>query len=210
LRVDSEWVPLTELNKEFFALEETLKTEKENKQKKEGLIFNLSLTDTLRLTMFGTLIAIANTILRMPIHMPAHTSIWWMGILVLGRGLIPKKGAGIIMGIVSGVVIVLLGDKDGPLTFIKFLMPGITLDIMAPVFFNKLESPIVGAICGALASVAKMIGNVAVGFALKLPMVFLTLGLGFTAISHVIFGAIGGVVATLLIKRLKPRLLNWD
>ena len=107
--------------------------------------------------MFGTLIAIANTILRMPLH-----------------------------------------------------MPGIMLDIIAPLFFNKLESPIIGAICGALASVAKMVGNVGVGFALNLPMVFLTLGLGFTAISHVIFGAIGGVVATLLIKRLKPRLLNWN
>lgn len=191
-------------------MEETQINEKKVKQKIEGLIFNLSLTDTLRLTMFGTLIAIANNILRMPLHMPGHTSIWWMGILVLGRGLIPKKGAGITMGIVSGIVTVLLGDKDGVMVFFKFLMPGIMLDVISPLFFNKLESPIIGAICGALASLAKMTANLALGVALNLPMVFLTLGLGFTAISHVIFGAIGGVVATLLIKRLKPRLLNWD
>ncbi len=160
--------------------------------------------------MFGTLIAIANNILRMPLHMPGHTSIWWMGILVLGKGLIPKKGAGITMGIVSGMVVVLLGDKDGVIVFFKYLMPGIMLDLISPLFYNKLESPIIGAICGALASVAKMIANVALGMALNLPMVFLTLGLGFTAISHVIYGAIGGVLATILIKRLKPRLLNWD
>jgi len=38
---------------------------------------------------------------------------------------------------------------------------------------------------------------------------FLTLELGFNAISHVIFRTIGGVLATLLIQRQKPRLLNW-
>ena len=189
-------------------MEETL-NEKENKLKKQGLIFNLSLTDTLRLTMFGTLIAIANGILRMPIHMPGHTSIWWMGILVLGKGLIPKKGAGIVMALVSGILIVLLGMDDVGV-FSKYLLPGIMLDVISPLFANKLESPIIGAICGALASVVKMIANVVLGLALKLPLVFLTLGLGFTAVSHVTFGAIGGVVATLLIKRLKPSLMNWD
>ena len=184
---------------------------KKDKQNKDGLIFNLSLTDTLRLTMFGTLVAIVNDIARMPLHMPGHTSIWWMGILVLGKGLIPKKGAGIVMGIVSGVLVVFMGmDNEGVLVFFKYLMPGVMLDVIAPLFSYKLESPIIGAICGALASVVKMIANVVLGLVLKLPLVFLTLGMGFTAVSHVIFGALGGVLAALLIKRLKPRLLNWD
>jgi len=192
-------------------LVEGLENEKKDKKDNEGLIFNLGLTDILRLTMFGTLVAIVNEITRLPLHMPGHTSIWWMGLLVLGRGLIPKKGAGIIMGIVSGVLAVFLGlGKEGVFVFFKYFTPGLVLDIIAPLFYNKLESPIIGTICGALASVTKMIVNLALGLALNLPMVFLTLGLGFTAVSHVIFGAIGGVLATLLIKRLKPRLLNWD
>lgn len=192
-------------------MDNDLDSEKKDKAPKEGLIFNLGLTDILRLTMFGTLIAIINDITRLPIHMPAHTSIWWMGLLVVGRGLIPKKGAGIIMGIVSGVLAVFLGlGKEGVFVFFKYFMPGLVLDIIAPVFSNKLESPIIGTICGAVASVTKMTVALALGLAMNLPMVFLTLGLGFSAISHVIFGAIGGVLATLLIKRLKPRLLNWD
>lgn len=177
----------------------------------KGLIFDLGLTDILRLTMFGTLVAITNDITRLPLHMPAHTSIWWMGLLVLGKGLIPKKGAGFIMGIVSGVLAVFFGlGSEGVFDFFKYFMPGLLLDLTAPLFAYQLESWLVGAILGALASVAKMIANVVVGMALKLPLVFLTLGLGFTAVSHVIFGAIGGVLASLLIKRLRPRLLSWD
>lgn len=190
--------------------------EKENKEmrddkKKPGLIFSLGLTDILRLTMFGTLVSVVNDITRMPLHMPGHTSLWWMGLLVLGKGLIPKAGAGLIMGIVSGVLAVFFGlGKEGVFVFFKYLMPGLMLDIIAPLFYNKLESPIIGGICGAIASVTKLFTSLVLGLALKLPMVFLTLGLGFASISHVIFGAIGGVVATLLIKRLKPRLLHWE
>lgn len=192
-------------------MEKALKNEEEDKENNEGLIFKLGLTDVLRLTMFGTLVAIINDITRLPLHLPGHTSILWMGILVLGRGLIPKTGAGIIMGIVSGVLAVFLGlGKEGVFVFFKYFTPGLLLDVIAPLFLNKLETPIIGAICGALASLAKMIINLVLGMALNLPMVFLTLGLGFTSVSHVVFGAAGGVIAALLIKRLKPRLLNWD
>jgi len=200
-----------DISKGVFELDQDIESERMKKKSNDGLIFNLGLTDILRLTMFGTLVTIVNDITRLPLHMPGHTSLWWMGLLVLGKGLIPKKGAGIIMGIVSGVLAVFLGlGSEGVLVFFKYFIPGLVLDIIAPLFYNKLESPIIGAICGALASVAKMIVNLLLGLAMNLPMVFLTLGLGVTAVSHVIFGAIGGVIATSLIKRLKPRLLNWD
>lgn len=177
----------------------------------DRFIFRLSLADVLRLTMFGTLIAVARDITRLPLHMPGHTSIYWMGILVLGKGLIPRFGAGVIMGLVSGVLAVLLGEgKEGVLTIFKYFIPGLLLDFLAPLFYYRLDAPVVGAICGALASVTKMAVNLAVGLLLKLPLGFLAVGLGFTAFSHVIFGAAGGAIASLFIKRLKPRLTNWD
>lgn len=185
--------------------------EQEEKPTKEGLIFKLKLAEILRLTMFGTLIAILNDITRLPLHLPGHTSIFWMGILVLGWGLIPKFGAGMIMGIVSGVLASFLGlGKEGVFVFFKYFAPGLLLDFIVPIFMCKLEYPVVGAICGALASLAKMVINLVLGMALKLPMVFLALGLGFTSISHAVFGAAGGAIAAFLIKRLKPRLANWD
>lgn len=174
-------------------------------------MFRLGLADVLRLTMFGTLVSITLDITNLPLQLPGHTSIWWMGILVLGMGLIPKFGAGVIMGIVSGVLGVLLGEgKEGIFIFFKFFAPGLLLDILAPMFLYKLEHPVVGAICGALISSAKLAASLAVGLLLKYPLVFLTIGLGLTMVLHVIFGAIGGVIASILIKRLKPRLANWE
>lgn len=178
---------------------------------KEHFIFQFNLVDVMRLTMFGTIIAILKNILRTPMHLPGHTSIYWMGILVLGKGLIPKFGAGSIMGIVSGILAVILGSgKEGVFVFFKYFVPGLLLDFLAILFLNKLESPWVGAICGALISLSKLAVSLILGIALDLPMVFLTIGLGFSSISHVIFGAAGGAIAAVLIKRLRPRLLSWD
>lgn len=174
-------------------------------------IFSLSLADSLRLTMFGTLIAILKDIARLPLHLPGHSSIYWMGILVLGKGLIPRFGAGIVMGIVSGMLAVLLGlGKEGVFVFFKYLVPGLVIDLLAPLFFYKLESPWIGAIIASLASLSKMVVNLVLGILLKLPMIFLTIGLGITSLSHVAFGAAGGAIASLLIKRLRPRLQNWE
>jgi len=194
-------------NEGVFALEK----DQEQEEPKKGLIFNLSLADILRLTMFGALISIVNDITRLPLHLPGHTSIWWMGILVLGYGLIPKFGAGIVMGIVSGVLAVSLGlGKEGVFVFFKYFAPGLLLDLIVPLFAYKVNSVIVCVILGALASLAKMAINLVLGLALNLPMVFLTLGLGFTSITHTIFGAAGGAIAAFLIKRLKPRLSSWE
>lgn len=178
---------------------------------KEKFIFNLNLADVFRLSMFGTLIAITKDIARVPLHLPGHTSIYWMGILVLGKGLIRKFGAGIIMGLVSGILAVQLGlGKEGVFVFFKYFIPGLLIDFLAPFFNHKLDSPIIGVICGVLTSLSKMLVNLVLGVLLKLPLVFLTLGLGLTSISHIIFGAAGGLIAVFLIKRLRPRLSNWE
>lgn len=177
----------------------------------EKFIFQLGLADVLRSSMFGTTIAVTNDITRLPLQLPGHTSIWWMGVLVLGKGLVRKFGSGIIIGIVSGILAVLLGlGKEGIFVFFKYFVPGLLIDFLALIFYNKLESPAIGVICGILTSLSKMVVNVVLGLVLKLPLVFLTLGMGFTAVSHVIFGAAGGMIASILIRRLSPRLTNWE
>lgn len=174
-------------------------------------IFGLNLADTLRLTMFGAIIAVLNDVLRLPLHMPGHTSIWWMAVLLMGKGLIRKFWSGTLMGIISGILAVILGlGSQGVLVFFKYFAPGLLLDFLSLFFANKFENPIVGGICGALASLSKMFVNIIVGIILKVPLIFLTLGIGFTAVSHVLYGAAGGIIAMYIVKRLKPRLINWE
>ncbi|MCG9968821.1 hypothetical protein L9W92_12310 [Pelotomaculum terephthalicicum JT] len=178
----------------------------------DSFIFNIGLADAIRLTMFGTLISVSRFVFQLPIGMPGHTSVYWMGLLMLGKGLIPKFGAGTIMGIVSGVLAIVFGlGKEGPLLAFKCIVPGVLLDILAILFLNKLESIWVGVIIGALLSWSKLLTSIALGVILDIPVVFLAVGFGYAALLHVIFGAAGGVLAAMLIKRLKPRLASsWQ
>jgi hypothetical protein len=161
--------------------------------------------------MFGALDAVANDILHIPLQMPGHTSVWWMGILIVGKGVIPKFGSGMIMGIVSGILAVIFGlGKEGIFVFFKYFIPGLLLDCLAPVYRHKFDSIYVGAVCGALISLSKLAASTIVGIIVNVPLLFLTLGLGYVAISHVLYGVIGGVLAAIIFKRLKPRLNNWN
>lgn len=183
----------------------------ENERHEVKFLFNLSLADILRLTMFGVLVAILNEVLRLPMHLPGHTSLWWMGVLVLGKGLIPKRGGGIIMGIVSGVLAVFFGlGSEGIFVFFTYFAPGLMLDILGPIFRNRWDSPFVAVVCSIFASLSKLAANMIIGILLDMPMVFLTLGLGYSAVTHTLFGGLGGFLAVILIRRLKPRLANWD
>lgn len=183
----------------------------ETTESKEYFMMRMSLADVLRLTMFGTLIGVSNFLLHIPIGIPGHTSVYWMGLLVLGKGLLPKFGSGTIMGIVSGILGVLFGlGKEGPLLAFKFIVPGMLLDVLAIMFLYQLGSVWVGGICGALISLSKLLASIALGIILQIPMVFLTMGFGVTSLLHIIFGAIGGVLASVLIKRLKPRMTNFS
>lgn len=178
----------------------------------DNFIFHIGLADVIRLTMFGTLISVSRFLFQLPVGIPGHTSVYWMGLLILGKGLIPKFGAGAIMGIVSGILAVVFGlGKEGPLLVFKCIVPGVLLDILAILFLQKLESIWVGIIIGALISWSKLLASITLGVILDIPMVFLAMGFGYATLLHVIFGAAGGVLATVLIKRLKPRLASsWQ
>lgn len=175
----------------------------------DNFMMRMNLADVLRLSMFGTLIGVTNFLLKLPIGIPGHTSVYWMGLLVLGKGLFPKPGAGTIMGIVSGILGVVFGlGKEGPLLAFKFIVPGVLLDILALLFLYQLASVWVGGICGALISLSKLLASIVLGVILHVPMVFLTMGFGYASLLHVVFGAIGGILASILIKRLKPRMAH--
>lgn len=192
-------------------LKKTISADNMNSSEQGQFMFKMGLSDILRATMFGILTAVSTDILQLPLHMPGHTSIWWMGVLLLGKGLVRKNGSGIIMGIVSGILAVILGlGKEGVFVFFKYFIPGMLLDFLAPLYMYKLESMALGAICGALISLSKLAASIAVGMIINIPLIFLTLGLGYVAICHVIYGAVGGVLAAIILKRLKPRLSNWE
>lgn len=152
-----------------------------------------STQDLVVLALFAALIALSKAVLRVPIHVPGHTGITWMAILLVGRALVRRRWAGTMLGLVSGIIAVaLVGGREGLLLWVKYLTPGMVMDLAAFLSAERLGNPIVGAIAGAVANTAKLVTSLIVSLALGIPTGYIALGLGLSATTHVVFGALGG------------------
>ncbi len=160
--------------------------------------------DLVILALFAALIALSKVVLRMPIHVPGHSGITWMAILLVGRGLVRRPWAGTVLGFVSGVIAVaVVGGREGLLLWLKYLAPGAMMDLVALLTAERLGNPFVGAVAGAAANTAKLVTSLLVSLALGIPTGYLALGLGLSATTHVVFGALGGWLGTVVLRLLR-------
>ena len=160
--------------------------------------------DLVVLALFAALVALSKVVLRMPIHVPGHSGITWMAILLVGRGLVRRPWAGTVLGFVSGIIAVaVVGGREGLLLWLKYLAPGAMMDLTALLSREHLGNPFVGAVAGAAANTAKLVTSLLVSLALGVPTGYLALGLGLSATTHVVFGALGGWLGTLVLRLLR-------
>jgi hypothetical protein len=156
------------------------------------------------LALFAALIALSKAVFRMPIHVSGHSGITWMAILLVGRALVRKRWAGTILGLVSGIIAVaVVGGREGLLLWLKYLTPGMVMDLAALLSAERLGNPVIGAIAGALANTAKLVTSLIVSLALGIPAGYLALGLGLSATTHVVFGALGGWLGSTVFRSLQ-------
>ena len=98
----------------------------------------------------SALIIASRALLRLPLHVPGHSGVLWMAFLIVGRGLVRRPTAGTMIGLVTGIVAVaLVPGKEGVLTAVKYLVPGITVDLMTPLFGGRLDHPVPAALIAA-------------------------------------------------------------
>jgi hypothetical protein len=160
--------------------------------------------DLVVLALFAALVALSKVVLRMPLHVPGHSGITWMAILLVGRGLVRRPWAGTVLGFVSGIIAVaVVGGREGLLLWLKYLAPGAMMDLAALMSREHLGHPFVGAVAGAMANAAKLVTSLLVSLALGVPTGYLALGLGLSATTHVVFGALGGWLGTLVLRLLR-------
>jgi len=153
-------------------------------------------------------------VVRLPVKLTAHSTLFWMLFLVLGKGLVPRFGSGMMMGLFSGLLAVLMGvGKQGVFVFFKFFVPGLTLDLLAPLLFllfgrQALARPWAGATLGILLNLAKLATGVALAHLLDFPLEKMEALVGVVMLGHVVFGGLGGVLAGLALRRLSRLLPN--
>lgn len=156
------------------------------------------------LALFSVLIVVAKVVLRLPLHLPGHSGIFWMAILIVARGLVPKTGALSLVGLTSGLQAAFmgLGDKGPIYTFFSYLASGVAVDLTA-LFLGGVDSVVAAGLAGILGNVAKLLTKTLLSLLLQIPAGFVVLGLLVSFASNILFGALGGVLGWFILRALR-------
>ena len=166
--------------------------------------WGLPLRSRLVIALVAALIVGAKFYLRMPIRVPGHSGIFWMGLLLTGAGIVGRRGGGTLIGLISGVLATfMLPGKEGVFVGVKYLVPGIAVDVLTPLLGGRLDRYPVAMLVAGVAHMGKLTASYLIGLALGIPAGYLALGLGMASVSHVFFGMAGGAAAAFVLKRMR-------
>lgn len=124
---------------------------------------------------------------------------FYMMWIVVGAGLVGKRGAATIIAVVQAVIVIAVGviGTHGILSLITYVAPGVAIDILFLIIRQKGDNIFSCFFAGVAANLA---GTVLTNFAFfKLPFVPLMLTLAGGALS----GGLGGLVAYAVIKSVR-------
>jgi hypothetical protein len=157
------------------------------------------------LALFSALVVVAKIALRTPLQLPGHTGIFWMAIIVVGTKVVPKIGAGTIIGITSGLLASFLGLGDfGALdTFLSYAAIGVVADLILLLLGGNSENLVIAIIVGIFGHMGKFLVKWIFGIISGAPLGFVALGLLRSVIGYILFGAIGGFLGWLTLKALR-------
>ncbi len=157
------------------------------------------------LALFSALVVVAKIALRTPLQLSGHSGIFWMAIVIVGMRVVPKPGAGSVIGITSGILAGFLGLGDfGVLnTFLSYSLLGIVADLILWVLGGNVENIVVAVLVGTFGHFAKFIVKWIFGLMTGAPLGFVALGLLKAIIGYLVFGAIGGFLGWLTLKALR-------
>lgn len=156
------------------------------------------------LALCAALVVAARVVLHLPLHLPGHSGLFWMAILVVARGLVPKAGALTLVGLTSGLIATFMGlGSKGPVnTLLSYLSAGVAVDLVA-IFLGGVDNILAAALAGIAGNVAKLFVKALISIVLEIPAGFVTLGLLFFCITTVLSGAAGGVIGWFILRALR-------
>jgi len=156
------------------------------------------------LTLFSALVVVAKIALRFPIQVPGHSGLFWVAIVIVAAGIVPKRGAASLVGFSSGILAAFLGLGDfGALnTWLSYTMVGAGMDL-ALWLLQDPENVLVAALVGALGHTAKFLVKWVMGILTGAPLGFVALGLLWSLFTYLVFGALGGALGALTLRALR-------
>ncbi len=157
------------------------------------------------LALFGALIVVAKIALRLPLQLPGHSGIFWMAIVIVAAGVVPRIGAASLVGLTSGIMAAFLGMGDfGALnTFLSYTMVGVGTDLALLLLGRTPENLIVATLAATIGHIGKFLVKWGFGVLSGAPVGFVALGLLRAIVGYVVFGALGGLLGGLTLKALR-------
>ena len=156
------------------------------------------------LALFSALVVVSKIALRLPMQLPGHSGIFWMAIVIVAAGVVPKRGAASVVGLTSGIIAAFLGMGDfGALnTLLSYTAVGLGTDLALWLLGNP-ENLVVAALASTLGHVGKFLVKWALGAMTGAPLGFVALGLVRAVVGYVVFGALGGLLGALTLAALR-------
>ncbi len=172
--------------------------------KKKPITRYFSTFELILLALMSALVVVSKIVLHLPLRLPGHSGLFWMAILVVARGLVPKPGALSLVGLTSALLAAFLGLGDmGPVyTFFSYLTSGVAVDLIG-WFLGGLESIVPATLAGTLGNVAKMLVKLLMSVALQIPAGFVETGLLFSFLTNTVAGALGGIIGWMILRALR-------
>lgn len=134
----------------------------------------------------GAVALLLDQLIRIPIQLPGHNGVLWMGGLIAAR-LVSANGLGASAAGVGGMI---AAQRSDPLAGLEIAVAGLLLDVLVAArrLPQWLWLPIIGAIANAAVLAMKLSTDSA-------PHAVATRGVGLAVASFVLYGAIGGALA---------------
>jgi len=156
------------------------------------------------MALFSALIVVAKISLKLPLQLPGHSGIFWMALIIVAAGVVPKRGAASLVGVTSGLIAAFLGMGDlGALnTFLSYTMLGVGTELSLWLLQNP-ENIGAAVLTGIIGHISKLVVKWSLGTLTGAPVGFLALGLARSILGYVIFGALGGLLGSLTLAALR-------
>jgi hypothetical protein len=164
----------------------------------------LTTFELILLALFSALVVVAKIALRLPLQLPGHSGLFWMAIVIVAAGIVPKRGAASLVGLTSGILAAFLGMGDfGALnTLLSYTMVGIGTDLALWLLLNP-ENILTAALAGVIGHLGKFVVKWVLGIMTGVPLGFVALGLAWSLVNYVVWGALGGILGALTLKALR-------
>ena len=155
------------------------------------------------LALFSALVVVSKIALRLPVQLPGHSGLFWMAIVTVAAGVVPKRGAASLVGLTSGILAAFLGMGDfGALnTLLSYTMVGVGTDL-ALWLLQAPDNIVAAAVAAALGHLAKFLVKWVLGMISGAPLGFVALGLAWSLVNYLFWGALGGALGGLTLRAL--------